>query len=158
MIAMMIMKAELNDLAKILDLQYLAYQSEAILYNDFSIPPLKQTMEEIRQEYENGIFMKATDYSADIIGSVRAYMDSSTAYIGKLIVHPEKHGQGIGTKLLFAIEQECAVERYELFTGDKSIKNIRLYEHLGYKKFREQIVSEELTFIFMEKYSSNRTV
>lgn len=35
------------DAAAILALQKLAYQSEARLYNDFSIPPLLQTLEEL---------------------------------------------------------------------------------------------------------------
>ena len=35
---------------KILQLQYLAYQSEAALFGTKDIPPLKQTLEEVRQE------------------------------------------------------------------------------------------------------------
>ena len=43
------------------------------------------------------------------------------------------------------------VERVELFTGKKSIKNIYLYEKLGYAVFREKRISDNLTFVFMEK-------
>ena len=152
---MMITEAEFADLEQILELQYLAYQSEAILYNDFSIPPLTQTIGEIRQEYEKCIFLKATSNNGDIIGSVRASIDSDTAYIGRLIVHPEAQGQGIGTRLMKAIEQKCAATRYELFTGDKSIKNLRFYEHLGYVRFIEKEVADGLTFVYMEKYVNN---
>ena len=149
----MISKAEKDNLQQILNLQYLAYQSEARLLNDFTIQPLKQTLEEINQEYEKSIFLKATDEKGDIIGSVRAFTDNATVYIGKLIVHPSKQGRGIGTKLLLAIEQECPTARYELFTSNKSIKNIRLYERLGYKKFREQKITDKLTFVYLEKYA-----
>lgn len=149
---MIITKVERVDLKQILKLQYLAYQSEAKLLNNFSIPPLKQTIEEINQEYEKSIFLKATDENGNIIGSVRAFTDKNTAYIGKLIVHPDKQGQGIGTKLLLKIEQECRVARYELFTSNKSIRNIRLYERLGYVKFKEQKISGKLKMVFMEKY------
>ncbi|MCL2504811.1 MAG: GNAT family N-acetyltransferase [Alphaproteobacteria bacterium] len=148
---MIVTKAESVDLEKILNLQYLAYQSEAVLLNDFSIPPLKQTIEEINQEYEKGIFLKAVD-AGDIIGSVRACIDNNTAYIGKLIVLPERQRQGIGTKLMSAIERECAVARYELFTSDKSVRNIQLYERLGYVRFREQKVADGLTFVYLEKH------
>ncbi len=109
----MIIKANKSDLRTILELQYLSYQSEAKLFNDFSIPPLKQTYNEVEQEYQNGIFLKAIDENEEIIGSVRAYIDNDTAYIGKLIVHPDKQGQRIGTELLSAIEQNCPVSRYE---------------------------------------------
>ena len=148
---MTITKAVKSDLMEILGLQYLAYQSEARLLDNFDIPPLKQTYEEIEKEYTRGIFLKATDENGKIIGSVRAYKDSDTAFIGKLIVQPGKQGQGIGTKLLSAIERECPAGRYELFTSDKSIRNIRLYERLGYVRFREQKISDGLTLIYLEK-------
>jgi GNAT superfamily N-acetyltransferase len=148
---MRIAKADKDDLKEILELQYLAYQSEARLLDNYEIPPLKQTYEEAEQEYAKGIFLKAIDRSGRIIGSVRAHMENGTAYIGKLIVQPEMQSQGIGTKLMQAVERECNAPRHELFTSDKSAKNIRLYEHLGYAKFKEQKVSDKLTIVFLEK-------
>lgn len=44
---------------EILDLQYLAYQSEAKLFNNPDIPPLKQTLADIENEYQKGIILKA---------------------------------------------------------------------------------------------------
>ena len=149
---MVIIKAERTDLKQILELQYLAYQSEAILLNNFEIPPLKQTLDETQREYDKGIILKATDETGKIIGSVRSYVDSGTAHIGKLIVTPEKQSQGIGTQLMRAIEQECTAARYELFTSDKSVRNIRFYEHLGYVRFKEQKISDNLNLVFLEKY------
>ena len=148
---MNIKKAEKNDLRKILDLQYLAYQSEAKLFNDSNIPPLRQTLAEVESEYQKGIVLKAVDENNTIIGSVRAYYDNNTVYIGKLMVHPEKQGQGIGTQLLVAIENEYPQQRYELFTSSKSKKNIELYEKLGYKIFSEKQVTDELKFVYLEK-------
>lgn len=55
---MKILIAEKKDLKEILDLQYLAYQSEAKLLNNFDIPPLKQTLEEVEKEFVNCIFLK----------------------------------------------------------------------------------------------------
>jgi len=148
---MLIIKAERDDLQEILDLQYLAYQSEAMLLNNFSIPPLKQTIEEVKQEFDNGIFLKVVDKDGVIIGSVRACAKNGTLFIGKLIVQPNLQGQGIGTNLLTEIEKVCPQERFELFTSDRSEKNIRLYERLGYVKFREQEVTPELKFIYLRK-------
>lgn len=146
-----IKKVEKSDLQTILELQYLAYQSEAKLFNDPDIPPLKQTLEEILSEYQNGIILKALDENNIIIGSVRAYCENGTAYIGKLIVHPERQGKGIGTKLLFEIEKEYPNHRYELFTSTRSKRNIALYEHLGYKVFKEREITEELKFLYLQK-------
>ena len=97
---MEICKADFVDLNKILELQYLAYQSEAVLFGTNDIPPLKQTMEEVIQEYRNSIILKMISEENDIIGSVRAREDNGTAYIGKLMVHPDYRCCGCGTKLL----------------------------------------------------------
>ena len=58
---MIIKKAEKEDLHKILDLQYLAYQSEAKLFNDSNIPPLKQTLSDVKNEYQKGLILKALE-------------------------------------------------------------------------------------------------
>ena len=148
---MIIITAEKEDLQKILDLQYLAYQSEARLFDNQDIPPLKQTLADVENEYQKGMILKALDEGETIIGSVRAFCDSGTVYIGKLMVHPSKQGQGIGTKLLLEMEKQCPNQRYELFTSTKSERNIALYQKLGYKIFDEEQVTEELRFVYMEK-------
>ena len=147
----LIEKAQKEDLKEILDLQYLAYQSEAKLFGDMEIPPLKQTIEEVYDEFEKGTILKAIDEKGVIIGSVRAYQDGRTVYIGKLMVHPEMQKKGIGTKLLLEIENEYPNQRYELFTSTRSIKNIKLYEKLGYKIFKEETLTKKLQFVYMQK-------
>ena len=149
---MIVVRAEKRDLQKILDLQYIAYQSEARLFKDQDIPPLKQTLADVEKEYQKGNILKALDDDKNIIGSVRAFCDNGTVYIGKLMVHPSKQGQGIGTKLLIEMEKQYPKQRYELFTSTKSEKNIVLYQKLGYKVFDEKQVTEELRFVYMEKY------
>ena len=51
----MIEKAQTEDLKEIIELQYLAYQSEAKLFGNMDIPPLMQTIEEVCEEFEKGI-------------------------------------------------------------------------------------------------------
>lgn len=132
-------------------MQYLAYQSEAKLLNNYDIPPLKQTLKEMEKEFYNGMFLKFINNNNIIIGSVRAHKKDGTSYIGKLIVHPNYQKRGIGTKLLQEIEKLCVSKRYELFTSSKSLKNIKFYEKAGYKIFKEQKINENLKFIYLEK-------
>lgn len=148
---MIIERAEPVDLQEILDLQYLAYQSEAKLFNNPNIPPLKQTLSDVAEEYQKGIILKASDDTGTIVGSIRGYCSNGTVYIGKLMVHPDMQNQGIGTKLLNSIEKEFPNQRYELFTSTRSSKNIILYERLGYKIFDEKKITDELKFIYLEK-------
>ncbi len=148
-----IIKAEFGDLSDILQLQYIAYQSEAEILNDFDIPPLKQTLEEVQSEYARGIILKAVDENSGIIGSVRGYSENGVLYIGKLIVKPDCQGRGIGTELLRQIENICPHKRCELFTSSESKRNIRLYEKNGYRIFKKEEVSPKLTFVYLEKFS-----
>lgn len=143
--------AGIEDAEHILILQKLAYQSEASIYQDYTIPPLIQTIEQIKGEFESQVFLKAV-HEENIIGSVRAYSDSYSCFIGRLIVHPTWQGKGTGTKLMKTIEA-CFpdVRRYELFTGMKSEGNIRLYRRLGYTPIGTKTISESITLIYMEK-------
>ena len=153
---MMIMKAELDDLPAILALQKLCYQSEAQLVNDFSIPPLKQTLEGITEDFHTGIILKAAtpDKPDDIIGSVRGRLCGNTLYIGRLIVHQACQNQGIGTKLLLEMEALYPDARYELFTSDRSSKNLFLYVKNGYKEFKREALNEVVDLVFLEKYAN----
>jgi RimJ/RimL family protein N-acetyltransferase len=146
------LRANIIDAEEILELQKLAYQSEAVIYSDWSIPPLTQTHNEIIEEFAKAIFLKVCE-SDRLIGSVRAIDHNGTCEIGRLIVHPDFRRKGIGTQLISAIEAEFPkVKRYELFTGSRSEGNIHLYERLGYKQFRTERLSSLVDLVFMEKW------
>ena len=147
----MIVKADYKDLQEILQLQYLAYQSEAALFGSKDIPPLKQTLEEVIAEDREGIILKMVDENNVIIGSVRAKESNGTVYIGKLMVHPDRRCNGYGTKLLKEVEQFYPGKRFELFTSTRSIDNIKLYKKVGYREFARKAVNDELQFVYMEK-------
>ena len=74
-----------QDLEEILRLQKDCYQSEAEIYNDYAIPPLLQDMQTLKKEFENSLFLKAV-LATEIVGSIRAYADGTTCFVGKLIV------------------------------------------------------------------------
>ena len=146
-----ITRANPQDGPNILALQKLAYQSEAALCGDWTIPPLTQTEAQIEAEFQSRVFLKAVDGNR-IVGSVRAFSDRNTCYIGRLIVHPDFQRKGIGTRLILEIENLFSgAERFEMFTGSKSITNIRLYQRLGYRVYREEDLTQKVRIVFMEK-------
>jgi len=149
--------ATVEDAELILELQKLAYLSEARLYNDLAIPPLLQTLEGIRSDMESQVFLKAM-VNGRIVGSVRARLDRETCLIGRLAVHPDFQRRGIGTRLMGEVEIRFgAAGRFELFTGHRSEGNIRLYRKLGYRAFRSERVSANLELVYMEKPGGRRS-
>jgi len=138
------------DLEAILALQKLAYQSEAQRYNDFDLPPLRQTLAEIQADFARMTFFKATA-GERIVGSVRGYVKDGTCYIGRLIVHPDVQNRGIGARLMQMLEQYfSAAQRFELFTGHKSEPALHLYHKLGYREYKRQDMPTH-TIVFLEK-------
>ena len=148
---MKIARAMPADAEAILALQKLAYESEARLYDDWSLPPLLQTVESLRREIESDVVLKMTDGDA-IVGSVRARRDGEVCRVGRLIVAPNLQGRGLGTQLMNAIEREfMQTRKFELFTGSRSERNILLYERLGYRRSREEVLSPAVTLVHLEK-------
>ena len=148
---MKIEPAAIEDAADILALQKLAYQSEAELYNDFTIQPLMQTIEELEREFQTHTVFKAIQES-NLVGSVRTAVKGGTCCVGKLIVHPACQNRGIGHALLTHIESQAAmVRRFELFTGHRSARNLYLYQKLGYREYKREMAHKGLILVFMEK-------
>jgi ribosomal protein S18 acetylase RimI-like enzyme len=146
-----IIQATVDDAEDILMIQKLAYQSEAELYGNYDIPPLKQTVEDLRDQFKDHVILKAV-LDKRIIGTVRAYEEDGTCYIGRLAVHPAFQNQGAGAALMKTVEGCFSPQRFELFTGSKSVKNIHLYEKLGYTIFRSGSHGcGDIEIFFMEK-------
>jgi len=145
--------ADLEDAAEILGLQKLAYQSEAARYDDHTLPPLKQTLEDMEADLRAQVVLKAT-LEGRIVASVRGRVTDGTCYVARLIVHPDLQDRGLGTQLLHALERACPdAERFELFTGHRSARALHLYHKLGYQVFRKERVHDRLTLVFLEKHA-----
>lgn len=148
---MEIVKANFDDLSQILELQKLCYNENAERYNDYQIPPLIQTLDDLESEYQTIVILKAIENNI-IIGSIRAYEKNNTCYIGRVIVHPDYQNRGIGANLMSEIEKHFSdVSKFELFTGFKDEKNLNFYKKLGYQQFKEEKQPNEFIMIYLEK-------
>lgn len=150
-----ILKAENTDAEEILKIQKLAYQIEAQRYKNYNIAPLTQTLEEFKDQFKNHTILKAVS-DGKIIGTVRAYNENGTCYVGRLAVNPDMQNQGIGTALMKEIEKQYNSKRYELFVGSKSDNNIYLYQKLGYNIYqRNKYECGDIKIFHMEKLNKN---
>ncbi|MEM8965375.1 MAG: GNAT family N-acetyltransferase [Bacteroidota bacterium] len=148
---MKLSEASRDDLPNILLLQKDCYQEEAELYDEYEIPPLTQTVEEINADFGKEQFFKI-EMGDKIVGSVRLLLDGTIGKIGRLIVHKDYRNQGLGTKMMNHLESIFpTVNRFELFTGHRSERNLYLYKKLGYKEYKRQRMNDKLELIFLEK-------
>lgn len=155
---MNIQLAQVDDAETILALQHLAYQSEAAVYNDWTLPPLLETLADLTARFQDRLFLKAMDGDR-LVGSVRAFQHGATCQMERLVVHPEYRRRGIGTDLLNRMEMLFpAAECCELFTGHKSHSNLRLYERLGYLRLRQEQVNAKVSLIFLRKTMSRLAI
>lgn len=144
-------EANPQDAPAILALQRRAYESEARLYNDWSIPPLRQTLDMLIAEFETHEILKAV-VDGQIVGSIRSRTVDGDCAIGRLIVEPEHQGRGIGSSLLRSAETlATGAGKFSLFTGSRSEGSIRLYRHHGYGIVRTEELSPAVSLVFMEK-------
>ncbi|WP_319587959.1 hypothetical protein [uncultured Desulfobulbus sp.] len=62
-----IKKASIEDAEEILKIQKDAFLGQAKIYNNFNLPPLRQSLESIREEFNIKIFLKAL-FNGEIVG------------------------------------------------------------------------------------------
>ncbi|MGA2977020.1 MAG: GNAT family N-acetyltransferase [Spirochaetia bacterium] len=122
------------------------------MYDDWSLTPLKQTLEEMRKDFESKVFIKAV-VGGKIVGSIRGYMvEGGTAHVSRLIVHPYFWQRGIGTRLVREIEGKFPqARRYETFMGNKSRHTMEPYQRLGYMLIRQEKVSEQRDRVYFAR-------
>lgn len=155
MVDLKIVQATIDDLNTILELQKKCYITEAELYNDYNIPPLTQTLDEIKADFTTGTLFLKGIVNEELVASVRGIRKNETTYIGRLLVKDEFQNRKIGQALMKEIENQLnKCKRYELFTGHKSEKNIKLYQKLGYSESKRQFVNENLTLVYLEKWQT----
>ncbi|MFJ6620291.1 GNAT family N-acetyltransferase [Kitasatospora sp. NPDC091335] len=153
--SVIISAAEVEDAEQILKLQYLGYQPEAELYGDWAIEPLTQSLESLRAELSEQHVLVAR-LGGEVVGTVRGHVGADgVGRIGRLVVHPRMQRHGLGGRLLDALERRMAqdgpVNAYELFTGHRSLGNLRLYARQGYCQTRVEQVDGRLSFVHLAK-------
>ncbi|MBE1592883.1 ribosomal protein S18 acetylase RimI-like enzyme [Nonomuraea angiospora] len=146
---MLIERATTADAGEILTVQRAAYVSEAQLYGDPYIPPLIESLEQVRKVIEGAVVLKALD-AGRVIGAVRGQVSGTTCLVGRLVVAPDHQGRGIGTALLTALHEAVPeAEAFDLFTGHLSEANLKLYRRLGYRETSRERMDDHLTLIHL---------
>jgi ribosomal protein S18 acetylase RimI-like enzyme len=146
-------RARPADAGELLTVQRAAYVVEGERYGTFRLPPLTETLDEVRAALTDGTVVLVARLGYRLVGSVRGRVDGDTAYVGRLAVAPDLHGRGIGRQLLAAMERALAgrVSRLELFTGAASEENLRLYRSAGYTDIGHRPLASGPGLTYLEK-------
>jgi ribosomal protein S18 acetylase RimI-like enzyme len=145
-------RAAAKDAGEILTLQRAAYLSEAQLHGDPFLPPLVESLDQVRKMITGSLVLKGT-VGTRLAGSVRGRFNDRTCLVGRLAVAPDLQGRGIGGALMRALEAEAAgrADACVLFTGHLSESNLRLYRRLGYAETHRERVADHVMLVHMRK-------
>jgi len=146
-----IVPAEPADAAELLALQHAAFARDASLYPEAVIPPMADTLEDITRDMGTHLYLKAL-CGDRAVGAVRGVLHGGACHVGRLMVHPEQQRLGLGRALLEAIEAHFpAACQFELFTGERSARNLRIYERAGYRATHRAPDAVGVTVIHLSK-------
>ncbi|WP_375431208.1 tRNA (guanosine(37)-N1)-methyltransferase TrmD [uncultured Friedmanniella sp.] len=127
--------AEETDAGELWTLQQAAYLVEGRRHGTFDLPPLTETLDELRAALADQTVLVARSGSR-LIGSVRGELEGvDTWYVGRLMVAPDRQGAGLGGQLMDRIEELAppTAQRLRLVTGEHSASNLAFYARRGYR-------------------------
>jgi tRNA (guanine37-N1)-methyltransferase len=125
-----------RDAGELWTLQRAAYLVEGARHGTFAIPPLTETLDELRGSLDAGTVLVA-ERAGRLVGSVRGEIhEDDVWYIGRLMVAPDLQGQGLGTTLMDRVEAlaPAGTRVLRLVTGLLSETNLRFYRRRGYRE------------------------
>jgi GNAT superfamily N-acetyltransferase len=122
------------DLAELVVLQRCCWVQEAIVNDTLDVPALHESAQEVLA-WATSWRTLTVRHRGRLVSAVRARAVGSDWEIGRLMVAPDLAGHGMGSGLLRVIESMApkSVTRFVLFTGGRSVRNIRTYERAGYR-------------------------
>jgi tRNA (guanine37-N1)-methyltransferase len=127
-----------RDAGELWTLQRAAYLEEGARHGTFALPPLTETLDELRDALApNAATVLVAEQAGRLVGSVRGEVrDQDAWYVGRLMVAPDRQGQGLGTMLMDRIEALAPVGTrvLRLVTGLLSESNVAFYRRRGYRE------------------------
>ncbi|GAA6526471.1 tRNA (guanosine(37)-N1)-methyltransferase TrmD [Intrasporangium sp. DVR] len=131
--------AEPADVPELFTLTKACWVQEAIANDRLDIPPLVETLDELRGSLAQTQTWIARA-GARLVGSVRTHVRGDDLFISRLMVAPDLQGNGLGRRLLRWAEESApgGTRTISLLAGARSTDNLRMYRKAGYRLAAEQ--------------------
>lgn len=113
-------------------LQQLAFEEEGRRCATRDIPPLTEPAAAIAGHIKEHLALVA-ERTGVVVGCIRGIIENGVCTIRDLVVDPARQGQGIGSRLLLALESSLTpVDRINLTTNTLMQGNERFYSRHGH--------------------------
>lgn len=137
---------------KLLEIQIPSYKKEAEIIGYDDIPPLKDTVNTLKQCGESffGYYI-----NEELCAAISVKVIDNEIDIHRLIVHPNHFRKGIAQKMLTFIEGQFDTKSIKVATGSKNMPAVTLYKKNGFQVTKEVQVNEHLSLTCFEKKLSS---
>ena len=136
-------------LAGLVALQRAGYAVEAELIGAPSLPPLRETPEQLRASGERFLGAHRT---GRLVGAVSYKREGATVDIHRLVVDPRAFRSGVAGALLDVLEaREAGARRWIVGTGAANAPARALYERRGFRLVEQRIVPGGIEWVRMER-------
>jgi ribosomal protein S18 acetylase RimI-like enzyme len=138
---------------EVMTIQRAAYLQEARRYGAWDLPPLVETLDEIKAHLGDGTPAFGAFDGARLIGSVRSRVEGERMEVARLSVAPDVQGGGVGRRLLEAVSTRVPeeVRVVWLFTGAESDGNLSFYESAGFVRVGEHLDAVGIRCVTLEQ-------
>ena len=145
---------ELYMAKRILGLQKASYEVEAEIIGSRDLPPLRESVGELR---DCGEEFHVYYSDGKLAGAISFKRMDGIMDIHRLMVHPAYFRKGIATELLAKIEELYPFDELIVSTGAKNGPAIRFYERHGFRKIKETMMSEGILIACFKKVKTGNT-
>ncbi|MFF4542595.1 GNAT family N-acetyltransferase [Streptomyces aureus] len=140
-------------LRRLWDLQRASYAVEARLIGFDGIPPLHESLEQLRACGES--FLGVRD-ELRLVGAVAwTRLPNGALDICRLVVHPAAHRRGVATALLDALDSIEPAELTIVSTGTANLPAFALYRRRGFIPVGERQVALGVTVTLLERKNAS---
>ncbi|MFH8394332.1 GNAT family N-acetyltransferase [Streptomyces sp. NPDC018036] len=147
--------ADPDTLRQLWDLQRASYAVEAQLIGFDGIPPLHESLEQLRTCDESFIGVRDESKLVGAVGWTR--LRNGALDICRLVVHPIAHRRGVATALLDALDSIEPAELAVVSTGTANLPAVALYRRRGFVPVCERQIAPGVMVTELERQNTSAT-
>jgi GNAT superfamily N-acetyltransferase len=149
-----LVKLSVDDASDLHALHVAAYSDQSnVALTD--LPSLEQPLDLLVEQLSDPrmVYYGLRGTDGELLAAICGFVDTETATVERLCVHPDQQGKGHATHLLTELEHVVPshVREFRLFTGQEDIGKHNFYNKLGYRDVRHEDMDAGYTIIQMKK-------